>query len=397
MIKQKLLLLLVCMAVTLGMACSPATPPPHPQKAVQPASKVLSAPASKETQAALGITRWHMIIESGNNVVIDGANAKGQVKFSSLIHQDSHAMRIESYGQRGTLTIDKDSGTLGTHTLPDDWAAHATAFSADWQKFHEKAAYSFLGDSAKYLGIGAAIAGGVSTVAKGVAIIAAVVPGGQPVAAIAATVSTVAYGTSKVLGGLAVIAVAADQAVPAANAAEKPATTGAENPATPGTENPATPGTDPAAPGTENPATPGNENPATPGNEPGPASGGVGNNEPATDTGGVGSAGQGDPLPAGNTDSNLDSSGGGLDTSGGATSSGAPSGGDTGGGDTGGGATGGGDTGGGATGGGDTGGGDTGGGAAGGGDSSGGEYGAHATCRAVSCSKSLKACICKRY
>jgi penicillin-binding protein 2A len=84
-----------------------------------------------------------------------------------------------------------------------------------------------------------------------------------------------------------------------------------------------------------------------------------------------GQAGQGDPLPTGNADSNLDNSG----------NIGGGSGGDmvgSGGSDNLGSGGGGGDV-----------GGDTGGG--------GGEYGTHTTCRAVSCSVSAKACICKHY
>lgn len=125
--------------------------------------KVLSAPASKETRDALGITRWHMIFQSSaNNVVIDGADAKGRVRFSSLIHQDRKTLRIESYAERGTFTIDAQTKELGIYTLPDSWSTHATAFSADWTKAHGKAAYSLLSDSAFYLKASSEVAHGLA-------------------------------------------------------------------------------------------------------------------------------------------------------------------------------------------------------------------------------------------
>jgi uncharacterized membrane protein YgcG len=387
MFKQKLLLLLVCVVVTFGMACSPATPAPsHSQKSGD--SKVLSALASKETQEALGITRWHMIFQKGNNVVIDGADAKGRVRFSSLIHHDSHTLRIESYAERGTLTIDAKTEELGIYTLPGSWATHATAFSADWTKAHGKAAYSFLSNSAFYLSASSTVAYGVAGVAAGVGAIAAVVPGGQGVALGAAAVAAGALGVGKVLDGASKIATGLDAIAngPSAQAAASGAAAGNDPNAAAGADpnaagnDPNASGSDPNAAGND-PNNSGND-PNNSGNDPNASGAGsdpsTSGSDPSTgsDPSSTGSdpsggatsdsAGQPDSLPTGNADSNLDNS----------------TGGDTGGGDTGGG---------------DTGGGDTGGGDTGGGDTGGGEYGAHLTCRAVSCSKSLKACICKHY
>ncbi|MDB5218384.1 MAG: hypothetical protein JWO86_6311 [Myxococcaceae bacterium] len=379
MLKQKLVLLLTCLAVMFGAACAPETPPPLARRAtVKAESKVFTATASKTTQAKLGITRWHMVLESGSNIVIDGANAKGEVKFSTAFHRDVHKLRIESYGQRGTLTIDSKTRALSANTLPSGWATYAAAFGADWKTFHkQQKAYSFLSDSSYYLDLTSKAAYGVATVAGGVAAIAAVVPGGQGVAAAAGTVAAGAAGVGAIASGLSSLAGVADQAINGAGppgsasaAAGSDTAAAGSDPAT-GGNDPSTAGTDPSMPAgdpSSDPSTtpgsdPSTDPSATPGSDPSSDPSTTPGSDPSSDPS---TAGQGDPLPDTNTDNNLDNSSS-ADNSGADNSGGDTSGGDTSGGDT------------------------------SGGDTSGGDYGTHAKCRVVSCSVSIAACICKHY
>jgi uncharacterized membrane protein YgcG len=389
--------LLVCISVAFGAACAPAELPPHPEKAaVKVASKVFTAPASAETKAKLGITRWHMIFQDGGKIVIDGANANGQVKFSSLLVHDGKTFTVESYAQRGSLVIESKTRALRMHTLPEGWSTHASSFSADWAQFHAQSAYSLLGDISTGLGIASNVATIVGGVAKGVAAIAGIIPGGQGVAVGAAAVAGVADATARVLGVASTLTELADKAMqtispkPAEPTAPVPANPDAP-PATPADPNPvpdptptapaaptptpsnpdAPPGTPadpnsvpdptpttPAAPAPTNPdAPPGT--PADPNSYPDPTP-----TTPSTEPTSGTPVAQGEPLPTGNADANLDKVG----------SSGTASAGEGGGG---------GDF--------SGGGGDFGGGGAG------GEYATHATCRAVSCSVAKKACICKHY
>jgi hypothetical protein len=387
---RSILSLLVCFSVSFGVACAPAEMPPHPEKvAVKTASKVFTAPASAETQAKLGITRWHMIVQGGGKVVIDGANAKGQVKFSSLIHNDGKSMKIESYAERGTLAIDTKKAALTAYSLPASWSDHAAAFSADWEQFHARSAYSRYSDLAAELKQVADIAKSISDIAKGVASIARVIPlpQAQAIAVIATEISVAAKVISEVANGASKATALADKIFPE-KPAEKPA-----DPTAPPTAEP-TPAPAPSAtpPGADIPGDMGGNDPAKPAETPplGPdIPGDMGGNDPAKpgDPSGTTPApaadpilvasgdttnGQGAPLPTGNADSNLDSSGkisggSGGDLVGGTGNDNLGSGG----------------------------GGDVGGDMGGGGG--GGEYATHATCRAVSCSVSAKACICKHY
>src|SRR4051794_21325332 len=82
---------------TAAMACggSPETP------ATAEAPRVYGAAASAVTKKTFGIVRWHAIIEpKAHAIVMDGADAKGNIKYTSSIQLDEkhHTLTFTSYG-----------------------------------------------------------------------------------------------------------------------------------------------------------------------------------------------------------------------------------------------------------------------------------------------------------
>jgi hypothetical protein len=348
---RSILSLLVCFSVSFGAACAPAEMPSHPEKvAVKTASKVYTAPASAETRAALGVVQWHMTFEKGSIIVLDGANAKGEVRFSTVLRTDAatNTYRIESYGERGTLALDTKTQALRVNTLPASWAPHAAAFSADWKAFHAQAAYGLYADLSKRLADAADVAGRFGLAAQGVAALALLIPppAGEFVAGTFQTAAAVLATTATILKAGAEIAEVAEKVFPDAGKPKE------EIPGAPTNSEPTSP-----EPGKPDPAVP-EPAPTTDPGKPDPSEAEA--SKPVeTQT----PAGPGEPLPTPGDNK--------LDTPGASTIDPGSIGGDTGG----------------------SGGDDVGGGGGGGGS----EYATHARCRYVSCSASTHACICMHY
>jgi uncharacterized membrane protein YgcG len=418
---------IAALAGTFG--CAAPAVPKFGQAKQAVTGDVYNTPASKTTRAALGITRWHAIIEPKSGaVVIDGQDAKGNVKFVTAYRMDAatHTYRVESYVHKGVLAFDSRSGQIRTDSLtqPKAWAQATAAFATDWVRHRDNTAYSVANG---YANGAIAIVGGVAAI--GFAVVAA------PLTAAVVTVGAVGAGAVAVVGGVVALVdnyqtnqekeAAATQArtdsaftdskisaleqaqngsglkealdAKAAEAAASEAKAAADGTA---------PAPDPAAPPADPGSTPAQGDPASQPSEPTQEQ--SPSNEPP----------QAQSLPPNDNGGNLDN-GGGLDTTAGAPGGGAdtPSGGsDTGGSDTGGsdtgasdtggsstGAsdTGGGDTGASDTGGSDTGGSDTGGSDTGGGDTGGGDTSGSAEavgiCRRVAASKRTKVRACTHY
>jgi uncharacterized membrane protein YgcG len=418
LLRNRCMMLVSLVALAGSVACSAPEPPKYEKPVQVKTGVVFNAPATKATQAKLGITRWHAIVESQSGaVVIDGSDAKGKVKFSTAfrLSKDGKSYEVTSYAQKGAVKFDMKTGKLVSNTMQvKDWSVYSKALAADWGAFHRTTPYGIARNIA--LGLGAVAA----TIAIAVALPPVLVAAGVITAGTAAAAGTALAAATlvrTVLTAGAIVAEIVNQTGDAKGAEAPAEPTKAEDPAekleeqtekveeaTPDADKPADPEAPPADPANpENPAdpanpeTPGSEQPGTPDEQP---AGGENPSGPS-ETPSEGPA-QGTDLPPDSSGGNLDTTGGGIgdtgggDTGGGDTGGGDTGGGDTGGGDTGGGDTGGGDTGGGDTGGGDTGGGDTGGGEASGGDTGGGDY-AKGSCRKAACSKTTKLCICTKY
>jgi hypothetical protein len=390
--------LLLASLIGLGAttACAAPAPPAFETHTAKASTGVVyTTRASAATKAHLGVAHWHVIKVRGSKaIVLDGADDKGRVVFSSSIAAaaDGKSWKIQDYARKGSATINHDMTASTGGTLDAKWGFYALSFARDTMDPNAVHAY----------GLGTQIGTGFGVIA---AVVGAFF---LPVAAAVAVVSTAVIGGALIIaddiyGGKFVeeVVVPAIQAVkeeidktaealqilygpqpadsmsnvgegsPASNAAPDvppdngqtlpPDTKGSldANPSLPDAPG-ATPGTDMpgAPPGTDMPGGTGTPSTDTPGST-------------GTDTAGS-TATPGTDAP-GSTGTPADAPGGSstaTDTTGGSTGgSGAT--------DTGSGG----------------GGGDVGG---GGGGDTGGSYSA-GLCRATACSKISKICICKHY
>ena len=99
LLRNRCMLGFAVVGLAFAMGCSAPTPPPEAKTAKVSTGVVFNARASAETQAKLGITRWHAIIEQkSGSVVMDGSNAKGKVLFSTVMRKgfDPKTLWLES-------------------------------------------------------------------------------------------------------------------------------------------------------------------------------------------------------------------------------------------------------------------------------------------------------------
>jgi hypothetical protein len=181
-------------AIACLEACS-APQPPSPAAAKR-TDIVLGAKASEHSQAKLGITTWHTILQP-NGFVFDGSDAKGRVKFATVLRGDAKTgtLRLESYGNAGgALVIDIAKGELVSNTIEDpSWGIFAAALAADWKQSEGGVAYGLLAEYAESLGPAVT----ASEAAVAFAGLLAVIPGAQGAAAPLALVGGGFYGLFK--------------------------------------------------------------------------------------------------------------------------------------------------------------------------------------------------------
>ena len=385
--------LLLASLIGLGAttACAAPAPPAFETHTAKASTGVVyTTRASAATKAHLGVAHWHIIKVRGSKaIVLDGADDKGRVVFSSSIAAaaDGKGWKVQDYARKGSATLNHDMTAATGSTLDAKWGFYAMSFARDTLDPNAVHAYGLATQIGTGFGVIAAVVGAVFLpVVAAVAVISTAVIGGALIIAddvyggkfveevVAPAIQSVKEEIDKTAEALQLLygpqpedkAPGATDSAPASNAApdvppdsgqtlppdtkgsldanptlpDAPAATpGPDMPATPSTDTPSTPGPDaPAAPTTDTPSTPAPDAPAMPS---------------ADTTGGSGT----------------DTTGGsGTDTTGGSGT------------DTGGGGGGGG-------------GGDVGG---GGGGDTGGSYSA-GLCRATACSKISKICICKHY
>src|SRR5947209_404545 len=128
LLRNRCMLALAVVGLVGTVGCSAPTAAPEAKAAKVSSGVVFNTRASKETQAKLGITRWHAIIEQkSGSVVIDGADAKGNVKFATVMRRgfDQKSIWMESYGKKGLVAFDMKTGVVQSNTLPGiDWAKY---------------------------------------------------------------------------------------------------------------------------------------------------------------------------------------------------------------------------------------------------------------------------------
>ena len=383
-LRNRCTMLVTCLALTAGagIGCAAPEAPAHPTVGKVVTGVVVHAKASPATQAKLGITRWHGIVEKDTGaIVMDGSDAKGKVRFVTAIRVDKkeNVFYLDMHApSKGSLAVDLGTGTILSSTLSaTQLETFATLMSSDWDKHMSQTQYGTWGAVAATLTAVSIGAGVVVTVAVAVA--------AAPVIATAAGVVGVAAATGALITGIVEMKNNdADTAKLQSDMKQlqqdvKDMKDAQTKPADPAKDPAADPAKDPTADPAKDPAADPAKDPAA---------------DPTTDTA------QATNLPPTDAGGDLDK-GGGLDTTpasgttGGDTTGGGTTGGDTtGGGTTGGGTTGGDTTGGG---GGTTGGDTTGGGSdTTGGDTTGGEF-AVGTCRKAATSKTTKVRACTHY
>ena len=167
LLRTRCMLLASVVALAGSVACGASEPPSYNTAKAQ-SGLVFRAPASKKTQLRTGITHWHTIIEK-NVVVIDGSDAKGNVKFSTAFRKsvDGKSYVVEDYGKKkGALIFDGKSGIVTSNSLPQDsWPLYAASFAIDFHAYQQNVPYGVWSN----IGSAAVIIGGV---AAAVAIIA---------------------------------------------------------------------------------------------------------------------------------------------------------------------------------------------------------------------------------
>ncbi|MDB5216137.1 MAG: hypothetical protein JWO86_4064, partial [Myxococcaceae bacterium] len=120
---------------TATMACGVPEAPPQASRATS--GTTYHVTASKLTEKKTGVKRWHTIVEHGSHaMVVDGVDAKGNVKFvtSIQVDQKKHTVTLVSYakGQQGTLVMDLRTGNFLSNTIPQkSFVLFARAFGAD--------------------------------------------------------------------------------------------------------------------------------------------------------------------------------------------------------------------------------------------------------------------------
>lgn len=390
--------LLLASLIGLGAttACAAPAPPAFENHTAKASTGVVyTTRASAATKAHLGVAHWHVIKVRGSKaIVLDGADDKGRVVFSSSIAAtaDGKGWKVQDYARRGTATLNHDMTAATSSTLDAKWGFYALSFARDTMDPNAAHAYGLGTQIGTGLGVIAAVVGAVflpvaaavvvasTAVIGGALIIADDIYGGKFVEEVVApAIQSVKEQIDKTAEALQILygpqpadgTPGATEGSPASNAApDVPPENGQGLP--PDTKgsldtNPGLPEAPTTGPGTEAPGptgTPGDPPAGTPapdttGTDPTAGSTGT----PTTDTQGAGAGGTATDTTGGST--------GGTST------------------DTTGGSTGGTDTTGGGGGSGDVGGG-------GGGGDTGGSYSA-GLCRATACSKLSKICICKHY
>ena len=405
--------LLLASLIGLGAttACAAPAPPPYETHTAKASTGVVyTTRASTATKAHLGVAHWHIIKVRGSKaIVLDGADDKGRVVFSSSIAAaaDGKGWKVQDYARHGSATLNHDMTSATGSTLDAKWGFYAMSFARDTMDPNAVHAYGLGTQIGTGFGVIAAVVGAAFLpLAAAVVVISTAVIGGALIIAddvyggkfieevVAPAIQSVKEEIDKTAEALQILygpqpedsAPGATEGSPASNAAPDvppengqalpPDTKGSldANPslpdapgATPGTDMPGSTGT----PGTDTPgstATPGTDTPGSTGTPGTDAPGSTGT--PGTDTpGSTGTPGTDAPA-APSTDTPASGGGSGTDTTGGGGGGSDPGGGGGGGGDVGGGG--------------------------GGGDTGGGSYSA-GQCRATACSKISKICICKHY
>ena len=103
-------------------------------------SRMSTAKATTKTQKSLGITTWHTAWQPESKaILLDGADDKGKVKFSLIVRKDADGVgHVDSYrAAKGSLTIAPDgtqSGSLDVNKLKK----YMDAMNSDWEKATSK-------------------------------------------------------------------------------------------------------------------------------------------------------------------------------------------------------------------------------------------------------------------
>lgn len=153
----KLIGLLSVVALFTGVGCSEPPATSNASAAKQGVTvknaHAFRAAASAETKAKLGITTWHLMTQpEANGIVVDGADANGVVKFSTVLRQTKGGkdLHIESYKENaGEFSLVKQAN--GDYVISNTidmaaWMKVSQAFSADWKKGRSVQEYGYWGD-----------------------------------------------------------------------------------------------------------------------------------------------------------------------------------------------------------------------------------------------------------